>query len=150
MQRRTEEIPEQRSQRNTFLWSPIKRRISFTDSRLTEWEWACLRMNRCVATSLWCLLQQSQNKGPHFQVELWWHGALKVFCCCVSYWFQSFLVAWLLAVLVRQVGAVGGGVYDCNRCATLLPKPTICGRDCGRYGSLGDRCPVLPQSWLQH
>lgn len=65
-------------QRNTFLWSPIRWRISFSDSRLNEWEWVCLRMKTRTATLLWCPLQQSHNKSLHFEVELWWCRALKV------------------------------------------------------------------------
>lgn len=56
-------------------------------------------MKRCAATLLWCPLQQSQNKGLHFEVELWWHGALKVLCCCVSYCFLSSLLACCLLCL---------------------------------------------------
>ncbi len=45
---------------------------------------------------------------------------------------------------------MGGWVYYSNRCTARVPKPTVCGRDCGRYRSLGDRCPVLPRRWLKH
>lgn len=35
-------------------------------------------------------------------MELWWHGALKVFCCCVSYCFLSSLLACCLLYLRDQ------------------------------------------------
>ena len=89
MHGRTAEMPQQQSQRNTFLWSPIRQRISSTDSRLSEWEWVCLRMKRCATTLLWCPLQQSQNKSLHFEVELWWHRALKVLSILFVYYFSE-------------------------------------------------------------
>lgn len=44
---------------------------------------------------------------------------------------------------------MGGWVYYSNRCTAWVPRQTVCGRDCGRYRSLGDRCPALPRRWLK-
>lgn len=35
------------------------------------------------------------------------------------------------------------------RCAAWVPKPTVCGRDCGRRRSLADRCPASAQRHAQ-
>lgn len=89
-------MPQQQSQRNTLLWSPI-RQEALLQRQQTEWVSGSegLRMKRCTTTLLWCPLQQSQNKDLHFEVELWWHRAFKVLCCCVSYCFSILFVHYV-------------------------------------------------------
>lgn len=103
MHGRIVEIPQQQSQRNTFLWSPIRKRISFTDSRLWVSGSECVFEDEkmCCYLAMMSSLTISEQRPP-FWSGVMMHGALKVFCCCVSYCFLSSLLACCLLYLRDQ------------------------------------------------
>lgn len=130
----------------TSLWSFIRQRISFTDGRPTEWESEDEKAS-CYLT-VYDVLSNNLGTNGQFEVELWWHRALKVL--------------WVLLLSIYFVNPA---------CYATTDKPVVGGcwvddvqqpvnssgakanslwEDCGCYRSLGDRCPVLFQCWHKH
>lgn len=109
-------------------------------------------MKTCAATLLRRPQQQSQNKGLHFEVELWWNRTLKVLLLLRVHHFFLFLSFFAGCLFCQQDKALLW-VAACSTATSVLLECQSwqsVGGICGRYRSLGDRCRVLPRRWLKH
>lgn len=83
-----------------------------------------------------------------------WMGVMMAMCSqssLVTACPVAFPPSLLACYLLCQLDKVLLWVALCgNQYIAKAPKLTVCGRDCGHYRSLADRCPVSPRHWLTY